>query len=272
MAAGKDDLALLVAAARAAGRLALDYQAKGYKTWEKPGHGPVTEADLAIDEQLKATLGGARPGYGWLSEETADDPARLGAGRLFVVDPIDGTRAYVKGRPYYAVSVAVVEAGRPIAGVVYNPAREELYAAAEGAGATLNEAPIAVSGRGDLSGARLVGSVDLFRSALWPTPWPALEISPSNSIAYALCQVASGAQDGSVSLTGKSDWDIAAADLIVAEAGGIASTHLGEAFAYNRAVTRHRNVVSAGPALHRRLMDKLKEFRPPEDVAARLIG
>lgn len=272
MTALSSDLNLLVSAARAAGQLALEFQAKGYKIWEKPGHGPVTEADLAVDAQLKAALCAARPEYGWLSEETADTPDRLTAHRLFVVDPIDGTRAYIRRKPYFAVSLAVVVEGRPVAGVVFNPARDELYAAALGAGATLNGSAIAVSARDDLAGARLVGSIDMFRSPLWPTPWPPVEVAGSNSIAYALCQVASGTHDGSVSLTGKSDWDIAAADLIVAEAGGLASTHLGEAFVYNRPATRHRNVVSAGPALHGRLLEKLREFQPPPDVAARMIG
>lgn len=272
MAIDADDLELLTRAAREAGGLVLEFREKGFKTWEKPGHGPVTDADIAVDEQLKAVLGAARPDYGWLSEETVDDPARLGARRLFVVDPIDGTRAFVRGRPYFAVSIAVVEDGRPTAGVVFNPARNELYAARLEGGATLNGTPITVSRQGIIDGARLVGSADMFRSHFWQKPWPGIEVAPSNSIAYALCQVASGAQDGSVSLTGKSDWDIAAADLIVAEAGGMASTHMGEPFTYNRPSTRHRNVISAGPELHARLLEKLEEFRPSPDVAKQLMG
>ncbi|MCF4164152.1 3'(2'),5'-bisphosphate nucleotidase CysQ [Zavarzinia compransoris] len=267
-----DDLELLTAAAREAGDIALDFRAKGFRTWEKPGHGPVTDADLAVDAHLKEMLGRARPDYGWLSEETTDNPARLDAKRLFVVDPIDGTRAFVKGRPLFAVSIAVVEDGRPIYGVVFNPALGELYAAIRDGGARLNGDAIRVSPRGLLPGARLIGAADMFRSKFWPTPWPEIEVSPSNSIAYALCQVASGAKDGSVSLTGKSDWDIAAADLIVREAGGIASTHMGEPFLFNRPSTRHRNVISAGPELHARLIEKLEEFRPPEDVAKQLMG
>lgn len=266
------DLNLLIDAARAAGALALDYRRKGFRTWEKEGHGPVTDADLAVDALLKETLGAARPSYAWLSEETADDPARLEASHVFVVDPIDGTRAFVKGKPQFAVSAAVVAAGRPTAAVVFNPALDELYAARQGHGATLNGEPIRVSDRDRIEGARMVGPVDMYRSRLWPTPWPAIEIAGSTSIAYALCLVAGGSHDGSVSLTGKSDWDLAAADLIVHEAGGIASTHDGQRFIYNRPSTRHRNVISAGPAMHARLLDKLTEFRPPPDVAERLMG
>ncbi|RJF87062.1 3'(2'),5'-bisphosphate nucleotidase CysQ [Oleomonas cavernae] len=256
------DLDLLIAAARAAGALALDYRAKGFRTWEKEGHGPVTDADLAVDALLKERLGQARPTYGWLSEETADNPARLSADHLFVVDPIDGTRAFVKGRPHFAVSIAVVAGGRPQAAVVFNPALDELYAAHLGGGATMNAATIKVSDQAGIEGARMVGPEDMYRSRLWPTPWPAIAIAGSTSIAYALCLVAGGTHDGSVSLTGKSDWDLAAADLIVHEAGGIASTHAGERFTYNRVSTRHRNIISAGPALHARLLEKLTEFNP----------
>lgn len=267
-----NDLPLLIDAARAAGELALDYQKRGYDIREKPGQGPVTDADLAVDALLHGLLLAARPDYGWLSEESVDDPARLDSRRLFVVDPIDGTRAFIKKRPFYAVSLAVVEAGQPRAGVVFNPATGELFSAAAGQGARLNGDAVAVADREAIEGARLVGAADMFRSRQWPTPWPSIEIFPSNSIAYALCQVASGERDGSVSLTGKSDWDIAAADLIMREAGGIASTHIGEGFVYNRPSTRHRNVISAGPALHRCLLGKLTEFDPPPDVARAMMG
>lgn len=266
------DLSLLIEAARAAGALALDFQNKGYDIREKPGHGPVTDADMAVDALLRETLARARPAYGWLSEESIDDPARLKAPRVFVVDPIDGTRAFIKKRPFYAVSVAVVEEGRPLAGVVFNPATGELFDAAAGQGARLNGDTIKVGDRDMIEGARLVGPADMFRSRFWPTPWPAIDIAPSSSIAYALCQVAGGLSHGSVSLTGKSDWDLAAADLIVREAGGIASTHQGEGFVYNRPSTRHRNVISAGPRLHDALLAKLAEFNPPPDVARAMMG
>ncbi|MFA5120253.1 inositol monophosphatase [Zavarzinia sp.] len=273
MSDDRRDLELLAAAAESAGAMALDWQAKGFRAWEKPDNqGPVTEADLAVDAHLKAMLMAARSDYGWLSEETADDPARLATRRIFVVDPIDGTRAFIKGRPFYSVSLAVVQEGRPRAGVILNPVTRELFTAQLGAGARLNGAPIRVSPRGVIEGARLIGSADMFRSKFWPTPWPPIDIATGNSIAYALAQVAAGTHDGSVSLTGKSDWDLAAADLLVAEAGGLATTHMGEGFLYNRSGTRHRNVVSAGPELHARLLEKLTEFNPPPDVAQTLIG
>ena len=137
------DMALLVAAAREVGEIALRYAAKGAQSWEKPdGQGPVTEADLAVDAALHAALGAARPDYGWLSEERPDDPVRLAHERVFIIDPIDGTRAFMKGDQAWAHSLAVAEGGRVTAAVVFLPAMDKLYAAARGQGATLNGAPI----------------------------------------------------------------------------------------------------------------------------------
>ena len=131
----RDDLALIRQAALDAGQLAMDMRKDGLKTWSKEGGSPVTNADIAVDTLLKERLMAARPDYGWLSEETADDPARLGKQRLFVVDPIDGTAAYMKDKPWFSVAIAVVEAGRPVAGVVHAPALDETYDAISGGGA-----------------------------------------------------------------------------------------------------------------------------------------
>ena len=121
------DLALIREAAQQAGQLALDLRQAGLTTETKSDGTPVSNADLEVDALLKTMLAEARPDYGWLSEETADDPARLGRKRLFVVDPIDGTRAYVKDRPWWVVSIAVVEDGRPTVGVIYAPDVDETY-------------------------------------------------------------------------------------------------------------------------------------------------
>ncbi|WP_439816394.1 inositol monophosphatase family protein [Zavarzinia sp. CC-PAN008] len=257
------DLALLVEAAREAGALAARYFRDGARSWEKAPGDPVTEADLAVDALLHQRLLQARPHYAWLSEETVDNADRLVAERLFIVDPIDGTRAFVRGVPEFAVSVAVVDSGRPLAGVVYNPVTDELFEASCGGGARLNGAPIRVSARSELPGARMIGYRAMYEHKRWSTPWPRLDIAQVNSIAYTLALVACGAHDGSVTLSPKSDWDIAAAELIVAEAGGRATTHLDEGFVYNQPRPRHRNVIAAGPALHAALVDKLKEFSLP---------
>jgi myo-inositol-1(or 4)-monophosphatase len=261
------DLALLVDSAREAGAIALDFARDGFETWDKAKGDPVTEADLAIDRLLRQRLLAARPDYGWLSEETADDRSRLDRKRLFVVDPIDGTRAFIKGKPHFCVSLAVVEDERPVAACIFNPATDELFEAEQGGGARLNGRPIHVSDRSVMEGAKVIGPEGLFRHPSWPTPWPALEIENRNSIAYTIALVASGSFDASVTLSGKSDWDVAAADLIIAEAGGRATDHLGRGFRYNQPVTRHLNAISAGPALHDWLLEKLKEFKPPGKAA-----
>jgi myo-inositol-1(or 4)-monophosphatase len=261
------DLGLLVEAAREAGAIALDFARDGFESWDKAKGEPVTEADLAIDRLLRQRLLAARPDYGWLSEETADDKSRLERKRLFVVDPIDGTRAFIKGKPHFCVSLAVVEDERPIAACIFNPATDELFEAERGGGAKLNGQTIRVSDRRLMEGAKVIGPEGLFHHPSWSTPWPALEIANRNSIAYTIALVASGSFDASVTLSAKSDWDVAAADLIIAEAGGIATDHLGRAFRYNQPVTRHLNAISAGPALHDWLLEKLKEFKPPGKAA-----
>lgn len=254
-----DDLALLVQAAQAAGALSLDYFQQPVKQWAKDDDSPVSEADIAVDNLLLKTLRPARPDYGWLSEETEDDRKRLTKSRVFVVDPIDGTRAFLKGRPHYCVSLAVVEDGAPIAAALFNPATDEMFTATNGGGACLNDAPITPSNRSDITGAHLIGHESLYRHPSWPEPWPDdLTISNINSIAYTVALVAAGKMDGSVSLTGKSDWDLAAADLIMREAGGKATTHLGESYTYNQSATRHLNIISGGPAMHAALLAKVE--------------
>lgn len=257
------DLTLLREVALEAGALALRwYKADtAPEQWEKEDASPVSEADLAVDALLRTRLTEARPGYGWLSEETEDDKARLSCARVFVVDPIDGTRAFLKGQPHWAVCAAVVEQGLPVAAVVYNPALDEMFCAEKGCGATLNGAPIRTTAHSEIGGARMLGHEGLYRHKAWPTPWPVdMHIENRNSIAYTLCLIAAGQFDGTVSLTGKSDWDLAAADLILAEAGGHLTTHEGTPMLYNQPGTRHLNVVAAGVPLHAALLKKLTEY------------
>jgi myo-inositol-1(or 4)-monophosphatase len=246
------DLELIETAAKEAGELALDYRRSGkVKVWGKPGGSPVTNADLAVDAQLKQQLLAARPDYGWLSEETADDSSRLTARRAFVVDPIDGTIAFMKDRPYWAVSVAVVEDGQPVAGVLCVPAMGETFVAEAGHGARMNGQPIRAPDRPDLEGAALLADARYLRKPDWPEPWPEdLRIETRNSVAYRMALVACGGFDAVVALSSKCDWDIAAADLIVREAGGLATDHRGRRFAYNQASVRKRSLICAGPGLH----------------------
>jgi myo-inositol-1(or 4)-monophosphatase len=220
----------------------------------------VTNADLAADALLKSRLMAARPDYGWLSEETVDDPARLASRRLFVVDPIDGTRAFAKGDPWWTVCVAVVEGSRPIAGVVFAPQLDEIYAAAHGSGATLNGAPIRVSNACVIEGCGMIGDPRLFRSERWADPWPTMRVEQRNSTAYRMCLVASGAADAAMTFGSKHDWDLAAADLIASEAGAYVGDHAGVPFAYNRVIPAQPSLVCAAPGLAPLILDRVRHI------------
>ena len=246
------DLDLLTDAVRAAGKIALQFFTGQYRRWSKPGGSPVTEADLAIDNFLKEELRRARPDYGWLSEESLDDPARLGARRVFVVDPIDGTVAFMKGRPHFTICAAVVEDGRPNCGVVFNPAREECFSAGRGDGAHLNGAPIHASARTEIEGCRLLGNKQVFAD------WPPMQIENFSSIAYRVALVAAGRFDAMISLTSKRDWDLAAADVVLEEAGGKLVDADGGPAIYNRPAAVQGATIAAGPDLIRPLLAELQ--------------
>lgn len=246
-----EDRALLVAAAEAGGRVALELRGRHGEVVEKPGgQGPVTEADLAVNEVLKTRLLEARPAYGWLSEEDPDGPERLGAARVFLLDPIDGTRAYIDGRPDFAVAIAVVEAGRVTAGVVHLPARAETYAAHLGGGATLGAAPIAASRRDVLDGASATGARSQYRAEHWPGGAPDIRPEFRPSIAWRICLVASGRYDMMVTFRDAWEWDIAAASLIAAEAGAIVTDAMGRPLVFNSTERRVPGVIAAAPGLH----------------------
>jgi myo-inositol-1(or 4)-monophosphatase len=209
---------------------------------------------------LKTTLRLARPEYGWLSEETVDNTARLAAKRVFVVDPIDGTRAFLAGEPWWTVCVAVVENGRPIAGAVVAPQLSEAYAAAAGAGATLNGRAIHASAAGALENCGMIAHPRMFRHEDWPKPWPQMRIARRNSTAYRLCLVASGEADATVTFAPKHDWDLAAADLIAAEAGAFVGDHTGRPFHYNQTIPMQPSLVCAAPALAPLILDRVRHI------------
>lgn len=249
------DLKLLEETVRAAGTIARKYYGGDYRRWSKEGGSPVTEADLAIDKFLCERLTAARPDYGWLSEESTDDPARLASDRTFVIDPIDGTIAFLKNRPHFTICAAIVSGGRPRCGVVYNPASDELYAALEGGGATRNGAAIRTGSRDRLEGAAMLGP----RVELTSAPWPPMHVQTRNSVAYRLVLVADGSADATVSLSSKRDWDLAAADLILTEAGGRLTDAQGNRLTYNGATTRQPSLVAANPVLHAEILSLLRQ-------------
>jgi myo-inositol-1(or 4)-monophosphatase len=263
----RDDLALIERAVREAGDIARRYFGGHYKSWDKGKGQPVTDADIAVDRFLHDALIAARPDYGWLSEETRDDPARLTRAHVFVVDPIDGTVAFIKGRPHFTIAVAVVADGRPAAAAVFNPITEECFTAALGAGAHLNGESIHVSARAEIGGCRMLGDKATFAHPGWAVapnaPWPAMHIETRSSIAYRMALVAAGQFDAALALSAKHDWDLAAADLIVSEAGGIVTGHRGAVLRYNGPVPIQRTMLCAGPALHARLIEKLMHVKLP---------
>lgn len=263
MTTAAQDLELISEAAREAGLLAVRLREAGLETAFKEGDSPVTNADLATDALIKARLTSARPDYGWLSEETPDDPARRAHRRLFVVDPIDGTRAFIKARPWWAVSVAVVEDGLPIAGAVYAPDRDEMFQATAGGGATLNGAPIRAGERDLVEGCGMVGDARMFAHPAWPTPWPEMRIEARNSTAYRMCIIASGDFDATLALVPKFDWDLAAADLIAREAGAYVGDHLGRPFAYNGVNPSQPSLVCAAPRLAPLILERVRHIALP---------
>lgn len=251
------DLALLADAARRAGAMAMGYFRQSPEVWTKGDSSPVSEADLAVDRFLAEHLGGARPDYGWLSEESVDDPARLARRRIFTVDPIDGTRAFVRGDEDWTVSLAIVEDGRPIAAAVFCPPRGELFLARRGGGAHLNGALVTTSGATSLAGARVGGPKGFVRSAAFAAagvePVPLV-----HSLAYRLSLVAAGRLDAAAASSKACDWDLAAADLLVHEAGGRLTDLGGQSVTYNRESVRHPPLVAATPAVHDAIAELLK--------------
>jgi myo-inositol-1(or 4)-monophosphatase len=253
--------AQLANAVREAGGVALSMFGKPVRSWTKgPSASPVSEADIAVDGLLRERLGALDRTFAWLSEESADDGERLSARYVWVVDPIDGTRAYIAGQPDWAISAALVEDGRPIAACLYAPALDEFFAARAGTGSTLNGKPIAATPGAGLRGIRVAGPqkfLDRLGAVL-----PSLTRLPrGHSLALRLAQVARGACDAAFAGGNSHDWDLAAADLLVHEAGGALTPIAGGTLAYNRPVPRHGMLVAAGRARHAALIELLGDER-----------
>jgi myo-inositol-1(or 4)-monophosphatase len=244
------DLDLIRSAAVEAGALAMEARDKGLKIWSKTGGSPVTSADLAVDRLLRERLLSARPDHGWLSEETADGSGRLERRRIFVVDPIDGTVAYMKGKPWWCVPIAVVEDGRPVAGVIHAPVLNETFDATLGGGARLTGRPITASDVTELDDAAVLADARLMEGPQWPEPWPPMRYEKRNALAYRMALVAAGAFDAAIALTPKWDWDVAAGALIAEEAGARVSDHHGRPWRFNRPDPRQASLVCSAPGLH----------------------
>ncbi|WP_296427377.1 3'(2'),5'-bisphosphate nucleotidase CysQ [Yoonia sp.] len=254
------DLALLVAAARGAGDVAMRYFGKNPGITDKPdGAGPVTEADLAVNDMLYGMLGDVRPSYGWLSEETEDSATRLATKRQFVIDPIDGTRAFIAGNRDWAHSLAVVEDGQVLAAAVYLPARDLMFAAILGGGATVNDAPARVS-LAALDDATVLAAKPNFEGRFWQGgATPPVNRAFRSSLAYRLCLVAQGRFDGMLTLRPSWEWDIAAGALIASEAGAVVTDQVGMPLRFNNPHPQVPGVLAAGPDLHAHLAQRLEQ-------------
>lgn len=247
--AASADLDLLIRAAREAGDLALGYFRNDPKAWAKGETSIVSEADIAVDRLLAERLLAGRPDYGWLSEETADDPARLSRPRVFVVDPIDGTRAFLAGEKEWTVALAVVEHGETVTSVLYAPALGQMFQAEKGLGALRNGSSLHASERTEITGAKVAGSRRFIREAQETASVSLDYYGYVPSLAYRLALVASGEIDAAIARPGAYDWDLAAADLLVHEAGGLLTEAGGDRPRYNGRDSRHAALVAAAPAL-----------------------
>ena len=252
-----DDLALLIRAAKEAGRIALRYWKRNPKTWDKGDEGPVTEADHAVNDALHATLRSARPRYGWLSEETPDDAARLTTEAQFILDPIDGTRAFIAGEDSFSHAIAIARNGHVTAGVVYLPALDRLFAATATGPATLNGEPVRASTIAGIAGANILTPAANMKPELWPGGVPDLKRSFRASVAYRLALVAQGRFDGMLSFRQGWEWDIAAGALIASRAGATVTNRHGAALTFNNPDPRSDGLIAAAPGLHAALLARL---------------
>lgn len=248
------DLALLVDAAQQAGRIATKFSGPEAQSWDKPdGAGPVTEADLAVNEMLEQKLRRARPDYGWLSEESLDSPERLTAKRVFIIDPIDGTRSFIDGSKTWAHSLAIAEHGQVIAAVIFLPLLGSLYSAAQGAGAHLNGTTITAGSRTDLAGARVLAARPVMAASRWKSTPPEFKLGYRPSLAYRMALVAENRFDAMLTLRPTWEWDIAAGDLILREAGAATSDHIGAPLRFNNPDPRLAGVVAGSLSLQNRI-------------------
>lgn len=255
------DLHLIETAASAAGAIALGYFRQSPEVWWKNGNrSPVSAADYAANACLEDLLRPARPGYGWLSEETEDNASRLACETLFVVDPIDGTRAFLAGEETWCVSVAVVHKGRPVAGVLFAPALEQTFSATLSGPALKNGRPIRVSS-GLESPARVAVAEDML-ARLDPGMREAIRrVNHVPSLAYRLAMAADGRIDGTFVKRNSHDWDLAAGDLILRRAGGRLTDLHGAPLVYNRSEVTHGVLCAAADPLHDRLLSALEPYR-----------
>ncbi len=242
---------------QAAGAAIMEYYQSDFSVKDKKPDNPVTDADYAADRLLRERLLALLPEAGWLSEETADNPERLEKEAVWVVDPLDGTKEFVMGIPEFTVSVALVEKGQPVLGIILNPVTEEVYCAQRGGGVTLNGEPTAASGRAELAGARVDASRSEMKRGEFEPFVSKMDVNVMGSIAYKLARVAAGQADATWSRGPKNEWDICAGVLLVQEAGGRCVDLDDEAFAFNRPYPKVNGIIADNGRLHEQVLAAL---------------
>jgi myo-inositol-1(or 4)-monophosphatase len=256
------DAALLKGTVREAGALALSLFRTDLKKWAKGASSPVSEADIAVNDLVERRLRAATPNYGWLSEESADDDERLGKELVWIVDPIDGTRAYLAGHEDWCVSVALVAGAAPVLAAVFAPASDEFFFAMSGKGTTLNERPVRATAGTELDFSRMAGPKPLVQRL--STSPDEITLHPRiGSLALRLCRVADGSIDAAFAGGQSRDWDLGAANLIVQDANGRMTALSGDAIDYNRREVVHGVLVAAGHERHARIVEHFRDRRLP---------
>jgi len=252
---------LAVRAAREAGAIVRHWYERPITVTEKGPDHPLTRADLEANACIRDHVSTAFPDDGWLSEETADSSERLSRRRVWVVDPLDGTKEFIQHIPEFCVCIALVEAGRPILGVSYNPATDRLYVAVRGAGTTLNGEPARVSTQASLADAVVMASRSEDKRREWDPFKPLMRVTLTGSVAFKLAELSTGNGDATFTLTPKNEWDICAGSILVEEAGGRVTGLEGEPLVFNQASPLRPGMIASNGVLHDALLRVTREHR-----------
>jgi myo-inositol-1(or 4)-monophosphatase len=237
------ELAQLSTTIREAGARAMYLAHKGFEVHTKKDRSPVTTADLEVNRILREMQETHFPDDGWLSEESPDNPGRLDKARVWIVDPIDGTKAFVNKLPEYCISVGLVQGGAPVLGAIFNPSTDELFTAIRGQGVHLNGRPHAPEAPPDATSQILVSPWE-YRDGRWSDLDGQVRCRPMYSIAHALAMVAVGRMQATMTIEPENEWDLAAGVLLVQESGGTVADAEGRPFTFNQATPRFRGVIA----------------------------
>jgi myo-inositol-1(or 4)-monophosphatase len=252
------EVTVAVDAARAAGAIVRAWYEGNYTVREKAHDSPVTEADVQANDRIQAAIRTAFPDDGWLSEETRDSDERLHRKRVWVVDPLDGTKEFIHRIPEFCVCIALIDAGVPMVGVSYNPVREELFVGERGQGVTLNGTTVRASEASDLATARLLASRSEAARGEWDEFRAVFQVELTGSVAYKLALIAAGRGDATFSLTPKNEWDVCAGAVLITEAGGCITDRYGQPLRFNQRDTRLPGLIASNGHLHAPLLALLK--------------